>query len=53
MIKSILFLGFIWLALPANNKKTGDIQYLLIFTLFILLFLLSFAITMSPGFSVD
>jgi len=53
MIKSILYLGFIWLALPADNKKTADIQFLLIFTLFFLLFLLSFAIIMTPGFNVD
>ena len=53
MIKSILFLGFIWLALPADNKKTADIQFLLIFILFFLLFLLSFAIVMTPGFNVD
>ena len=53
MIKSILFLGFIWLALPADKKKTADIQFLLIFILFFLLFLLSFAIVMTPGFNVD
>ena len=53
MIKSILFLGFIWLALPADNKKIADIQFLLIFILFFLLFLLSFAIVMTPGFNVD
>ena len=53
MIKSILFLGFIWLALPADNKKMADIQFLLIFRLFFLLFLLSFAVVMSPGFNVD
>ena len=53
MIKSILFFGFIWLALPADKKKTADIQFLLIFTLFFLLFLLSFAIVVTPGFNVD
>ena len=53
MIKSILYLGFIWLASPTDNKKTADIQFLLIFILFFLLFLLSFAIVMTPGFNVD
>ena len=53
MIKSILYFGFIWLALPADNKKMADIQFLLIFILFFLLFLLSFAVVMSPGFNVD
>ena len=47
MIKSILFLCFIWLALPADNKKTADIQFLLIFILFFLLFLLGIAFTVA------
>ena len=47
MIKSILFLGFIWLALPADNKKTADIQFLLISILFFLLFLLGIAFTVA------
>jgi len=47
MIKSILFLGFIWLALPEDNKKTADIQFLLTFILFFLLFLLGIAFTVG------
>ena len=47
MLKSILLLGFIWLALPADNKKTADIQFLLIFILFFLLFLLGVAFTVA------
>ena len=53
LIKSIILLGFIWLALPAENKKMADIQLLLIFIFFFLLLLLSFAVVMSPGFNVD
>ena len=53
LIKSILLLGFIWLALPQDNKKIADIQFLLIWILLLLLFLTSFVITMTPGFCPD
>ena len=49
----IILLGFIWLALPQENKKVADIQFLLIWILLLLLFLGSFAITMTPGFCPD
>jgi hypothetical protein len=48
-----ILLGFIWLALPQDNKKIADIQFLLIWILLLLLFLTSFAITMTPGFCPD
>ena len=48
-----ILLGFIWLALPQDNKKIADIQFLLIWILLLLLFLTSFAITMRPGFCPD
>ena len=40
MINSLLFLGFIWLAVPQENKRIADTQYLLIIILFVLLVLL-------------
>ena len=47
LIKSIILLGFIWLALPAENKKMADIQLLLIFIFFFLLFLLGIYFTVA------
>ena len=49
----IILLGFIWLALPQGNQKIADIQFLLIWILLQLLFMTSFAITMTPGFCPD
>ena len=48
-----ILLGFIWLALPQDNKKIADIQFLLIWILLLLLLLGSFAIIMTPGFCPD
>jgi hypothetical protein len=47
LIKSVILLGFIWLALPAENKKMADIQLLLIFIFFFLLFLLGIYFTVA------
>ena len=41
MINSLLFLGFIWLAVPQENKRVADNQYILVIILFVLLILLS------------
>ncbi|SVA98166.1 uncharacterized protein METZ01_LOCUS151020, partial [marine metagenome] len=47
LIKSVVLLGFIWLALPAENKKMADIQLLLLFIFFFLLFLLGIYFTVA------
>ena len=43
----LIFLGFVWLVLPQDNKKVADIQRLIIFILFLLIILLGIYFTVA------